>query len=154
MDSNFSEFPAATFSYTENPGYLDLVLGVYRLTLWDYRTENCPQNYTTGTRFFTEFVKFYHLPLREVAFMFYWSVFFTLVRYALEYFIIRVIILENRPLFHLFNLTFEFSSQSQAILNSTTNQIKRSFPRVCANLSHIQLYGATVPTCFLLNTII
>jgi hypothetical protein len=82
-------YPAITFTYFENPGYLDLVLGIYRLLAWDYRSDNWKE-YSFGARFKKEMSTYFYFPLGDLIPIFYSSIIFTVIRYFFEVFICRV----------------------------------------------------------------
>ncbi|CAF0836893.1 unnamed protein product [Brachionus calyciflorus] len=79
------------FSYTENPGYIDLLVGMYRGMRWYYREENWG-NYTFPASFFDDFRKYYHFKLEESYPILYIAIIFTLVRYVFELGICRPIV--------------------------------------------------------------
>lgn len=62
------------FSYTENPGYLDLITGMYDGMKWYYRYDNW-QNYSFPAGFISDFRKYYFFPLQESYPIFYLSIF-------------------------------------------------------------------------------
>lgn len=72
------------FSYTEKPGYIDLVVGIYNGISWYYRPDNW-ENYTFPSSFFADFRKYYFFPIQETYPIFYLAVLFTILRYAFEY---------------------------------------------------------------------
>ena len=75
--------------YTENPGYLDLVVGVYKNVKWYYRFDKWT-NYTFPNDLVSDLVDNYSFPIPETYPIFYIAVIFTLVRYMFEYFIGKV----------------------------------------------------------------
>ena len=77
------------FSYTTNPGYLDLVTDVYKAIRWHYRAENW-KGYSFPSSLFEDFARYYHFPLVEMLPILYIGILFTIVRYAFEYFICKV----------------------------------------------------------------
>lgn len=78
------------FSYEENPGYLDLVTGIYKSAGWYYRKENWG-NYSFPSSFISDFRHYYFFKLDESYPIFYWAIFFTLLRYLFELFICKPI---------------------------------------------------------------
>lgn len=77
------------FTYTENPSYLDLGVGIFRAVRWHYRPDNWV-GYSFPSSFFADFKKYYYFPLEETLPIFYWSVIFTLARYFFEICVCRV----------------------------------------------------------------
>lgn len=73
------------FSYTNNPGYIDLVVGVYQGMSWYYRADNW-DNYTFPQSFFDDFRKYYFFKLEESYSILFLSIIFTLIRYIFESF--------------------------------------------------------------------
>lgn len=79
------------FSYTSNPGYLDLVLDMYTSVRWVY-SEEIWQNYTFPEDFYSDFRKYYKFPLEESYPILYIAIFFTIVRYIFELGLCKVIV--------------------------------------------------------------
>jgi hypothetical protein len=79
------------FTYTENPGYLDLVVGIYKGCSWYYRADNW-RNYSFPGGFFDDMRKYYHFSFVEAMPIFYWSIIFTVFRYAFERLICRPLV--------------------------------------------------------------
>jgi hypothetical protein len=82
------------FSYSENPGYVDLVVGMYNAVRWHYRADSWG-NYTFPAGFIADFRKYYHFPAHEMLPILYWSIIFTVFRYAFEWFVCTVGLLVN-----------------------------------------------------------
>jgi len=71
------------FSYTTNPGYIDLFKGMYQAIRWHYREENW-QNYTFPQGLVDDFNKYYLFPLEQSYPIVYIAILFTLARYIFE----------------------------------------------------------------------
>ena len=71
------------FSYTTNPGYMDLFVGFYKSVTWYYRADNWG-DYSFPMSFFKEFRHYYFFKLEEALPMIYIAILFTIMRYAFE----------------------------------------------------------------------
>lgn len=71
------------FSYTTNPGYVDLVGDMYKAIRWHYRAENWG-NYTFPQGFFDDMNKYYSFPISEGVPILYIGIAFTFLRYFFE----------------------------------------------------------------------
>ena len=77
------------FTYTTNPGYLDLICGMYKAIRWHYREDNWG-DYTFPSGFFADFRKYYFFPIDETLPILIFAVVFTLIRYWFEIAICKV----------------------------------------------------------------
>lgn len=79
------------FSYTTNPGYLDLAHDTYRAIRWHYRADNW-NDYTFPASFFHDFKRYYFFPLKDSYPIFYIAILFTILRYLFEFVICKPLI--------------------------------------------------------------
>lgn len=79
------------FSYTTNPGYLDLIFDMIGAIRWHYRAENMV-GYKFPSGFFEDFKRYYVFPLEESLPIFYLAIVFTIFRYAFEFFFCKPLI--------------------------------------------------------------
>jgi hypothetical protein len=87
------------FSYEENPGYLDLITGVYKSAGWYYRKENWGDDYSFPTSFFADFKHYYFFKFEESYPIYFWAILFTVLRYLFEFVICKV---SNKFLINLY----------------------------------------------------
>ena len=73
----------------ENPGYIDLIVGMYE-GYFSYSNNEKFKDYSFPQSFLDDFKRYYHVESNEYLEIFYLSIFFTLFRYAFEYFICKV----------------------------------------------------------------
>lgn len=71
------------YGYAENPGYLDLVVGIYKNVRWYYRFENW-RNYSFPSDFYHDITDNYNFPIENALPIFYIALLFTIVRYLFE----------------------------------------------------------------------
>ena len=81
----------SNFSYTENPGYFDLIQDMYLGARWHYRAENWG-NYTFPSGFIADFRHYYYFSPYETLPILFWSIAFTIIRYIFELFICKPLI--------------------------------------------------------------
>ena len=78
--------------YTENPGYFDLLLGIYKNVKWYYRFDSW-KNYSVPNDFYADVVENFDFPAQDAYPIIYIAIFFTLIRYLFEFSIGKVCIL-------------------------------------------------------------
>lgn len=76
-------------SFTTNPGYLDLVVDLYKSMTWFYRPQNWG-NYTFPQSFFDDFKKYYYFPVNDYFLIVCIGIVITVIRYLFEMFICKV----------------------------------------------------------------
>lgn len=77
------------YGYTQNPGYVDLVVGIYKNVKWYYRFEKW-KNYSFPHDLVADLTDNYNFPLHEAYPIFYVAILFTIVRYIFEFFFGKV----------------------------------------------------------------
>lgn len=78
-----------SFGYAENPGYMDLILGIYKNVKWYYRFDNW-KNYTVPNDFYHDLRDNFDFPIHETYPIIIISILFTIVRYMFENFFGKV----------------------------------------------------------------
>lgn len=77
------------YNYTRDPGYYDLITGVFNAVIWRFRAENM-KDYSFPRDFFRDFSREFVFPLAESYPILYIAIIFTIVRYLFEYLVCKV----------------------------------------------------------------